>query len=48
MPDAADEVESRAIQLAGGPDRFRTLSDDEREALTAQAAEEVIRQQRDR
>ena len=42
-PDAAGEVESHAIQLAGGPDRFRALSDDEREALTAQAVEELIR-----
>ena len=44
-PGAADEIESRAIQLAGGPDRFRTLSDDEREVLTAQAVQEVIRRQ---
>ena len=47
-PDAAQEVESRATQLAGGPDRFGMLSDDEREALTAQAADEVIRRQRGR
>ena len=45
-PDAAKEVESRATQLAGGPERFRTLSDDQREVLTTQAAEELIRQQR--
>ena len=48
QPDVAQEVESRTTQLAGGPHRFRTLSDDEREALTAQAAEEVIREQRGR
>ena len=45
--DPATEVESRAIQLAGGPQRYRALSDEERDALTAQAADEVIRRQRD-
>ena len=44
-PDAAGEVDSRAIQLGGGADRFRALSDDEREALRARAVEEVIRRQ---
>ena len=45
-PGAANEIESRAIQMAGGPDRFRTLSQEEQEALTAQAVQEVIREQR--
>ena len=47
-PDAVDEVENRAVELAGGPDRFRVLSDEEREALTTQAAEEVIKRLRGR
>ena len=43
---AASEVESRAIQMAGGPHRFRALSQEEREELTSQAVQEVIREQR--
>ena len=45
-PGAANEIESRAIQLAGGPTRFRALSEEEQEALTTQAVEDVISRQR--
>ena len=45
-PGAANEIESRATQLTGGPARFRALSEEEQEALTAQAVEEVIRRRR--
>lgn len=43
-----NEVERRAIDLAGGLDRFRALSDEEQEALTGQAVEEVFKRLRDR
>ena len=45
-PDTATEVESLAVALAGGPGRFGALNEDERERLTAQAVEELIRRQR--
>ena len=45
-PGPAFEIESRAIQLAGGPARFRALSEEEQDALTARAVDEVIRRQR--
>ena len=45
-PGAASEIESRAIQLAGGPSRFQALSEEEQEAFTARAVEEVNRRQR--
>ena len=45
---AAREVESRVMELADGPQRFRTLDDDEREELRARAVAEVIREQRGR
>lgn len=46
--DEVNEVESRAVQLAGGLDQFRALSDEEQEALTAQAVEEVFKRLRGR
>ena len=46
--DGANEVENRAIELAGGLDQFRALSDEEQEALTAEAVEEVFKRLRDR
>ena len=46
--DETNEVESRAIELAGGPDQFRALSDVQQEALTAQAVEEVFKRLRSR
>ena len=46
--DEVNEVESRAMELAGGPDQFRALSDDEQEALTARAVDEAFRRLRGR
>lgn len=46
--DEVNEIESRAMELAGGTDRFRALSDEEQEALTARAVEEVFRRLRGR
>ena len=46
--DDVNEVESRAMELAGGPDQFRALSDEEQEALTARAVEEVFKRLRGR
>ena len=46
--DEVNEVESRAMELAGGPDQFRALSDDDQEALTARAVEEVFKRLRGR
>lgn len=46
--DAVNEVESLAMELAGGPDPFRALSDEEQEALTAQAVEEAFKRLRGR
>ena len=46
QPGATNEVESRAIELAGGLERFQMLTDDGREAITAQAAQELIRELR--
>ena len=46
--NAVDEVEDRAIELGGGPDCFRALSDEEREVLRGQAAEEAIKRLRGR
>ena len=44
--DEVNEVESRAIQLAGGLERFRALSDEEQEELTARAVEEAFKRLR--
>ena len=44
--DEVNEVESRAIQLAGGLERFRALSDEEQEELTARAVEEAFKRMR--
>lgn len=41
--DEVNEVESCAMELAGGPDQFWALSDDEQEALTARAVDEVFK-----
>ena len=46
--DEVNEVEGRAVELAGGPDQFRALSDEEQEALTARAVEEVFKRLRGR
>lgn len=46
--DEVSEVESRAVELAGGPDQFRALSDEEQEALTARAVVEVFKRLRGR
>ena len=45
--DEVVEVESRAVQLAGGLERFRALSDEEQEELTARAVEEAFKRLRD-
>ena len=45
--DEVIEVESRAVQMAGGLERFRALSDEEQEALTARAVEEAFKRLRD-
>ena len=44
--DEVNEVESRAIQLAGGLERFRALSDEEQEEMTARAVEEAFKRLR--
>ena len=46
--EAPSEAESRAIQLAGGPDRFQAMRDDQRQALRARAEEEVTARRRRR
>ena len=46
--DEVTEVESRAVQMAGGLVPFRALSDEEQEALTALALEEMFKRLRDR
>ena len=46
--DEVIEVESRAVQMAGGLVPFRALSDEEQEALTALALEEMFKRLRDR
>lgn len=46
QPNAINEVESRAIELAGGLESFRMLTDNRREAIRAQAAQELIRELR--
>jgi hypothetical protein len=43
-----NEVENRAVELAGGPDKFQALGDEERETLTAQAVAEMFRRIRGR
>ena len=45
--DEVIEVESRAVQMAGGLERFRALSDEEQEELTARAVEEAFKRLRD-
>ena len=45
--DEVIEVESRAVQMAGGLERFRALSDEEQEEMTARAVEEAFRRLRD-
>lgn len=40
---AASEVDELAIGLAGGLDRFLALTDDEREAMTAEAVAQTMR-----
>ena len=45
--DEVNELESRAIQMAGGLERFRGLSDEEQEELTARAVEEAFKRLRD-
>ena len=46
--DEVNEVENRAMELAGGPDQFRALSDKEQEVLTAQALAEAFKRLRGR
>ena len=41
-PDAATEIENRAIELAGGPELFGDLSCEEREAVKTQAVQDLI------
>ena len=41
-PDAATEIENRAIELAGGPERFGDLSCEERQAVKTQAVQDLI------
>ena len=40
--DAETEIENRAIELAGGPERFEDLSCEEREAVKTQAVQDLI------
>ena len=44
--DAVDEVRDLDIELAGGPDQFWALPEEEQQAFTAQAAEEAIKRLR--
>ena len=44
--DEVNELESRAVQMAGGLERFRALSDEEQEELTARAVEEAFKRLR--
>ena len=46
--DEVNGVESRAMELAGGPDQFQALREEEQEALTAQAVEETFKRLRGR
>lgn len=46
--EAPSEAESRASQLAGGPDRFQAMRDDQRQALRARAEAEVTARRRRR
>ena len=45
--DEVIEVESRAVQMAGGLEKFRALSDEEQEELTARAVEEAFKRLRE-
>ena len=46
--DEVNGVEHRAMELGGGPDQFQVLSEEEQEALIAQAVEETFRRLRGR